>query len=340
VHYWARIAERHGLNLTVVDETVDPTFRFMTVDGDGQIRMDPSSPFAMQRLIGLKDRFDLSFACDTDHDRHGIVTRGEGLLPPNHDLCAAIFYLFQNRPLWSKSAAVGKTIVSSQMIDRITAKLGRNLFEVPVGFKWFVNGLLDGSLGFAGEESAGSVFLRLNGRVWTTDKDGFIPCLLAAECTARTGHDPAAIYRELTREFGEPAYERVDAPATPEQKARLEKLSPQQVKGDRLAGEAIESMLTLAPGNHAPIGGLKVVAEHGWFAVRPSGTENIYKLYGESFLGKDHLRQIQTDAQSIINAVLAAVPEAEPAGGKSLSGLQPLTVEEAIEVWRNEGDPN
>jgi phosphoglucomutase len=308
VHYWARIAEQHGLNLTVVDETVDPTFRFMTVDWDGQIRMDPSSPYAMQRLIGMKDRFDLSFACDTDHDRHGIVTKSDGLLPPNHDLCAAIFYLFQNRPKWSKLAAVGKTIVSSQMIDRITAKLGRKLFEVPVGFKWFVSGLLDGSLGFAGEESAGSVFVRLDGSVWTTDKDGFIPCLLAAESTARTGHDPAAIYREFRHEFGEPAYDRVDAPATPEQKERLAKLSPQQVKPTELAGEKIKTMLTHAPGNDAPIGGLKVVAESGWFAARPSGTENIYKIYAESFQGAEHLHRILVEAQTIINAALAASP--------------------------------
>ena len=308
VHYWARIAEQHGLNLTVVDETVDPTFRFMTVDWDGQIRMDPSSPYAMQRLIGMKDRFDLSFACDTDHDRHGIVTRSEGLLPPNHDLCAAIFHLFQNRPKWSKSAAVGKTIVSSQMIDRITAKLGRKLFEVPVGFKWFVDGLLDGSLGFAGEESAGSVFLRLDGSVWTTDKDGIVPALLAAEITARTGHDPGEIYREFRHEFGEPAYDRVDAPATPEQKERLAKLSPQQVKLTELAGEKIKTILTHAPGNNAPIGGLKVVAERGWFAARPSGTENIYKIYAESFQGAEHLHRILAEAQTIINAALAASP--------------------------------
>jgi len=308
VHYWARIAERHGMNLTVVDETVDPTFRFMTVDWDGQIRMDPSSPYAMQRLIGMKDRFDLSFACDADHDRHGIVTKGEGLLPPNHDLSAAIFYLFQNRPKWSKSAAVGKTIVSSQMIDRITAKLGRKLFEVPVGFKWFVDGLLDGSLGFGGEESAGSVFLRLDGSAWTTDKDGIVPCLLAAEMTARTGHDPAAIYREFRHEFGESAYDRVDAPATPEQKERLAQLSPQQVKLTELAGEKIKTILTHAPGNGSPIGGLKAVAESGWFAARPSGTENIYKIYAESFQGEEHLHRILAEAQTIINAALAASP--------------------------------
>jgi phosphoglucomutase len=307
VHYWARIAEQHKLNLTVVDETVDPTFRFMTVDWDGQIRMDPSSNYAMQRLIGMKDHFDLSFACDTDHDRHGIVTKSDGLLPPNHDLYAAIFYLFQNRPKWSPSAAVGKTIVSSKMIDRITAKLGRKLFEVPVGFKWFVDGLLDGSLGFAGEESAGSVFLRLDGTVWTTDKDGIVPCLLAAEMTARTGHDPAAIYREYRHDFGEPEYERIQAPATPEQKARLAKLSPQQVKQTELAGEKIQTMLTQAPGNGAPIGGLKVVTEHGWFAARPSGTEDIYKIYAESFQGIDHLHRIQREAQTIVNDAIAPV---------------------------------
>jgi phosphoglucomutase len=308
VHYWARIAEKHRLNLTVVDETVDPTFRFMTVDWDGQIRMDPSSPYAMQRLIGMKDRFDLSFACDTDHDRHGIVTRGAGLLPPNHDLCAALFYLFQNRPKWSESAAVGKTIVSSQMIDRVTAKLGRKLYEVPVGFKWFVDGLLDGSLGFVGEESAGSVFLRLDGSVWTTDKDGMVPCLLAAEMTARTGHDPAKIYHQLTREFGEPVYNRVEAPATPEQKALLAKMSPEQVKITELAGEKIQTILTKASGNGAPIGGLKVSAESGWFAARPSGTEDIYKIYAESFQGKPHLHRIEKEAQTIIDHALAASP--------------------------------
>ncbi len=314
VHYWARIAEQHKLNLTVVDETVDPTFRFMTVDWDGQIRMDPSSTYAMQRLIGMKDHFDLSFACDTDHDRHGIVTKSDGLLPPNHDLYAAIFYLFQNRPKWSNAAAVGKTIVSSQMIDRITAKLGRKLFEVPVGFKWFVDGLLDGSLGFAGEESAGSVFLRLDGSVWTTDKDGIVPCLLAAEMTARTGHDPADIYREYRHDFGEPEYERIQAPATPEQKARLAKLSPQQVKQTELAGEKIQTMLTHAPGNGAPIGGLKVVTEHGWFAARPSGTEDIYKIYAESFQGIDHLHRIQSEAQIIVNDAIAPAtpPTANP----------------------------
>ena len=305
VHYWARIAERHHLDLTVVSDVVDPTFSFMTVDWDGQIRMDPSSTYAMQRLIGLKDKFDLAFACDTDHDRHGIVTRHDGLLPPNHDLCVAISHLFQNRPKWSETAAVGKTIVSSQMIDRITAKRGRKLFEVPVGFKWFVAGLLDGSLGFGGEESAGSIFLRRDGTVWTTDKDGMVPALLAAEITARAGHDPAASYRDFGHEFGEPVYERIDAPATPEQKKRLATLSPGQVSQTELAGEKILGMLTLAPGNAAPIGGLKVMAKSGWFAARPSGTENIYKIYAESFQGADHLRRIQEEAQSIVSKAIA-----------------------------------
>jgi len=309
VHYWGRIAERYGLSLAVVNEAVDPTFRFMTADWDGQIRMDPSSAYAMQRLIGMKDRFDLSFACDTDHDRHGIVTKSEGLLPPNHYLSVAIFHLFQHRPKWRKEAAIGKTVVSSQMIDRVTAKLGRKLYEVPVGFKWFVDGLLDGSLGFGGEESAGASFARLDGTVWTTDKDGFVPCLLAAEITARTGRDPGEIYHELTREFGEPAYERVDAPASPAQKELLAKLSPQQVKLTELAGEKIRTVLTHAPGNGAPIGGLKVVAESGWFAARPSGTENIYKIYAESFQGEDHLRRLLEEAQTIVSDALAASPQ-------------------------------
>jgi len=306
VHYWGPIAERYGLNLTVVNEAVDPTFRFMTVDWDGQIRMDPSSPYAMQRLIGLKDRFEIAFACDTDHDRHGIVTRSAGLLPPNHYLSVAIFYLFQHRPKWRKEAAIGKTVVSSQMIDRVTAKLGRKLYEVPVGFKWFVDGLLDGSLGFGGEESAGASFVRLDGSVWTTDKDGIVPALLAAEITARMGRDPGEIYRELTREFGEPVYDRVEEPATPEQKEILEKLSPQQVRSTELAGEKVQVVLTHAPGNDAPIGGLKVAAESGWFAARPSGTENIYKIYAESFRGADHLRQILEEAQTIVSDALAA----------------------------------
>ena len=308
VHYWGRIAERYGLNLTVVNETVDPTFRFMTVDWDGRIRMDPSSPSAMQSLIGLKDGFDIAFACDPDHDRHGIVTPTAGLLPPNHYLSVAIFYLFQHRSKWGKSAAVGKTLVSSQMIDRVTAKLGRTLYEVPVGFKWFVDGLLDGSLGFGGEESAGAAFLRRDGSVWTTDKDGIVPALLSAEITARMGRDPGEIYRDLAREFGDPVYDRVEAPATPEQKKKLAQLSPEQVQSAELAGEQIQSKLTRAPGNNAPIGGLKVVAESGWFAARPSGTEDIYKIYVESFRGADHLRRIVAEAQSIVSAALAANP--------------------------------
>jgi phosphoglucomutase len=306
VHYWEPIAERYGLNLTVVNQAVDPTFRFMTVDWDGQIRMDPSSRFAMQRLIGLKDQFEIAFACDTDHDRHGIVTRSAGLLPPNHYLSVAIFYLFQHRPNWRKAAMVGKTLVSSQMIDRVTAKLGRKLYEVPVGFKWFVDGLFDGSLGFVGEESAGASFVRLDGQVWSTDKDGIIPALLAAEMTARMGHDPGEIYADLTREFGEPAYERVEAPATAEQRAVLAKLSPEQVKIKDLAGEKIQAILTHAPGNGAPIGGLKVMAESGWFAARPSGTEDIYKIYAESFRGADHLRHILEEAQVIVSDTMAA----------------------------------
>ncbi|MGC8604726.1 MAG: phosphoglucomutase (alpha-D-glucose-1,6-bisphosphate-dependent) [Desulfomonilaceae bacterium] len=311
VHYWGPIAERYGLNLTVVNDTVDPTFRFMTVDWDGQIRMDPSSPYAMQRLIGLKDRFDIAFACDTDHDRHGVVTRSGGLLAPNHYLSVAIFYLFQHRPKWRKEAAVGKTVVSSQMIDRVVAKLGRKLFEAPVGFKWFVDGLLDGSLGFGGEESAGATFSRLSGAVWTTDKDGIVPALLAAEITARTGRDPGEIYHDLTRDFGEPAYDRLEAQATPEQKRLLAKLSPQQVKLAELAGEKVQAILTNAPGNSAPIGGLKVVSESGWFAARPSGTESIYKIYAESFLGPDHLRRILDEAQTIVNNALAELPGAD-----------------------------
>jgi phosphoglucomutase len=309
VHYWGPIAERYGLNLTVVNEAVDPTFRFMTVDWDGKIRMDPSSPYAMQRLIGLKDRFEIAFACDTDHDRHGIVTRSGGLLAPNHYLSAAIFYLFQHRPGWRKEAAVGKTVVSSRMIDRVTAKLGRKLYETPVGFKWFADGLLDGSLGFVGEESAGASFVRLDGSVWTTDKDGIVPALLAAEITARMDRDPGEIYRELTREFGEPLYDRVEASATPEQKELLERLSPQQVRLTDLAGEKIQTILTRAPGNGAPIGGLKVIAENGWFAARPSGTEDIYKIYAESFQGAGHLRRIIEEAQTIVSDALGAVPQ-------------------------------
>ncbi len=304
VHYWGRIAERYGLNLTVVNEAVDPTFRFMTLDWDGQIRMDPSSPYTMRRLVGLKDRFEIAFACDTDHDRHGIVTRSAGLLPPNHYLSVAIHYLFQYRPRWNKSAAVGKTVVSSQMIDRVTAKLGRRLYEVPVGFKWFVDGLLDGSLGFGGEESAGASFIRMDGSVWTTDKDGIVPALLSAEITARMGRDPGDIYRELAREFGEPLYDRVEAQATAAQKEMLKRLSPQQVRSTNLAGEKIQTILTHAPGNGASIGGLKVIAEGGWFAARPSGTEDIYKIYAESFRGADHLRRILEEAQTIVSEAL------------------------------------
>ncbi|MDP1559653.1 MAG: phosphoglucomutase (alpha-D-glucose-1,6-bisphosphate-dependent) [Nitrosomonas sp.] len=308
VHYWGPIAEHYGLNLTVVNEIVDPTFRFMTLDWDGQIRMDPSSSYAMKRLIDNKDRFDIAFACDTDHDRHGIVTQNAGLLPPNHYLAVAIYYLFQHRLQWSKVAAIGKTVVSSQMIDRVTAKLGRKLYEVPVGFKWFAEGLLDGSLGFGGEESAGASFLRQDGSVWTTDKDGIVPALLAAEITARMGRDPGEIYRELAREFGDPVYDRVEAPATPGQKELLVKLSPQQVKFTELAGEKIQTILTRAPGNDAPIGGLKVTAKSGWFAARPSGTEDIYKIYAESFAGMDHLHRIVGEAQTMINTVLAEAP--------------------------------
>jgi phosphoglucomutase len=306
VHYWGPIAERYRLNLTVVNEVVDPTFRFMKVDWDGQIRMDPSSPYAMQSLIGLKDRFDIAFACDTDHDRHGIVTKNAGLLPPNHYLSVAIFYLFQHRPHWTKAAAVGKTVVSSQMIDRVAAKLGRKLYEVPVGFKWFVDGLLDGSLGFGGEESAGAALIRLDGSVWTTDKDGIVPALLSAEITARMGRDPGEIYRELARELGEPVYDRIEARATPEQKQRLEQLSARQVVSAELAGEKILSILTQAPGNGAPIGGVKVSAASGWFAARPSGTEDIYKIYAESFRGADHLQRILAEAQSIVDTALTA----------------------------------
>lgn len=309
VHYWGRIAERYGLNLTVIDEVVDPTFRFMTVDWDGQIRMDPSSPYAMRRLTDLRDRFDIAFACDTDHDRHGIVTRSAGLLPPNQYLSVAISYLFQHRTKWRQAASIGKTVVSSQMIDRVAAKLGRTLYEVPVGFKWFVEGLHDGSLGFAGEESAGASFVRLDGSVWTTDKDGIVPALLSAEMTARMGRDPGEIYHQLTREFGEPVYDRVEAPATPDQKRILAKLSPQKVSLAELAGEAIQSILTQAPGNGAPIGGVKVMAQSGWFAVRPSGTEDICKVYAESFRGRDHLGRILEEAQAIVSDALAASPQ-------------------------------
>ena len=305
VHYWPVIAERYGLDLTVVNESIDPTFRFMTVDWDGRIRMDPSSPYAMQRLIGLKDKFDIAFACDTDHDRHGVVAKSVGLLPPNHYLAVSIHYLFANRPGWPKGAAVGKTLVSSSMIDRVAAKLGRRLYEVPVGFKWFVGGLLEGWLGFGGEESAGASFLRRDGTAWTTDKDGIIAALLSAEITARVGRDPGEIYHELTREMGDPVYERIDAPATTEQKAILEKLSPDDVETSELAGEKIGTILTTAPGDGNALGGVKVVTEDGWFAARPSGTEEIYKIYAESFRGKEHLGRIQEEAQAIVSRALA-----------------------------------
>jgi len=304
VHYWEPIAAHYQLDLTVVNTIVDPTFAFMTVDWDGQIRMDPSSSYAMQRLIGMKDHFDISFACDTDHDRHGIVTKTRGLLPPNHYLCVAISYLLQHRPKWDHSAAIGKTLVSSQLIDRITAKAGKKLYEVPVGFKWFVDGLLDRSLCFGGEESAGAVFLRSNGLVWTTDKDGFIPSLLSAEITARQRKDPGELYSELAASFGESYYDRVQAKASPAQKEKLGKLSAGQIQHKEMAGEKITGILTSAPGNNAPIGGIKVSTENGWFAARPSGTEDIYKIYAESFLNKQHLQHIVTEAQSIVDAVL------------------------------------
>jgi phosphoglucomutase len=322
VHYWSRIAERYELDLTVVDATVDPTFRFMTVDSDGQIRMDPSSPYAMKRLTGLKNRFDLALACDTDYDRHGIVTKRDGLLPPNHYLSAAIAYLFGHRPKWPKAAAVGKTVVSSALIDRIAAHLGRGLYEVPVGFKWFVPGLLDGALGFGGEESAGASFLRRDGSVWTTDKDGFIPCLLAAEMTVRTGRDPGELYKRLTQELGVPAYERDQAHASAAEKAVLATLGPAQFKLAELAGEKVEAVLNRAPGNGASIGGLKVVTKSGWFAARPSGTEEIYKIYAESFRGESHLAQILAEAQTVIAAALAtAAPATTPAAmpGKTVA---------------------
>ena len=307
VAYWDAIGDRHGLNLEVVNHVIDPTFRFMTVDWDGQIRMDPSSVYAMASLVGLKERFEVAFACDTDADRHGIVSHTHGLLNPNHYLSVAISYLFAHRPQWSQAVAVGKTIVSSSMIDRVVKRLGRPLFEVPVGFKWFVEGLIDGSLGFGGEESSGATFLRRDGTVWTTDKDGLVPNLLAAEITARTGKDPGEHYQEMTAEFGTPYYTRIDAPATPEQKANLAKLSPEAVATASLGGEPIRSKMTRAPGDGAPIGGLKVVTDNGWFAARPSGTENIYKIYAESFKDQGHLDAIVSEAQEIVNDALKAV---------------------------------
>ncbi|MCK5721871.1 MAG: phosphoglucomutase (alpha-D-glucose-1,6-bisphosphate-dependent) [Gammaproteobacteria bacterium] len=302
VDFWDPIAERYGFSIEVVNRSVDPAFSFMTLDRDGKIRMDCSSPYAMAGLIKLKDKFDIAFGNDTDVDRHGIVTKGAGLLNPNHYLAVAIWYLFQNRPGWGNDAAIGKTLVSSSMIDRVAAHLGRRLSEVPVGFKWFVDGLLNGSYGFGGEESAGAAFLRKDGTVWTTDKDGIIMDLLACEITARIGRDPGEIYEELKEKFGNPVYERIDAPATTEQKAVLKEFSPDMVTATQLAGEPIIAKLTHAPGNNAPIGGLKVVAENGWFAARPSGTEEIYKVYAESFKGKEHLERIQEEALAMVNA--------------------------------------
>jgi phosphoglucomutase len=313
VHYWAAIAERYGLNLTVVNEVVDPTFRFMTLDWDGQIRMDPSSAYAMQRLIAIKDHFDIAFACDTDHDRHGIVTPGAGLLAPNHYLSVAIDYLFRHRPQWGAQAAVGKTVVSTQLIDRVAARLGRKLLDVPVGFKWFSQGLLEGTLGFGGEESAGAAFLRRDGSTWTTDKDGITAALLAAEMAARTGRDPGALYLDMVKELGNPQADRIEAAATPQQKKRLAALSPKQITATSLAGEKIDAVLSEAPGNGAPIGGIKVSAASGWYAARPSGTEDIYKIYAESFKGAEHLQQILKEAQSTVDAALAlaATPAAD-----------------------------
>ena len=305
VHYWAPIAEHYHLDVTVVSDVVDQTFRFMTVDWDGKIRMDPSSPYAMTRLIGLKDKFDIAVACDTDHDRHGIVTTSAGLLPPNHYLAAAIHHLFAHRPEWPAAAGVGKTVATSAMIDRVTARLGRRLHEVPVGFKWFVNGLGDGSLGFAGEESAGATFLRRDGTVWTTDKDGIVPALFAAEMTVVAGRDPGELYTDLTRDFGDPAYDRVEAPTTAAQKARLAAISPDDVSCTELAGEKVISIISEAPGSHEPIGGVKVTADTGWFVARPSGTEDIYRIYAESFRGPDALRRIVTEAQTIVDTALA-----------------------------------
>jgi phosphoglucomutase len=306
VAYWRPIAERYHLQLQLVNDVVDPTFRFMTLDWDGKIRMDCSSPYAMARLIGLRDKFDIAFANDTDADRHGIVTRTAGLMPPNHYLAAMIAYLFPHRSRWRAEAAVGKTVVSSAIIDRVAAEIGRRLYEVPVGFKWFVPGLLEGSLGFGGEESAGASFLRRDGTVWTTDKDGIVPNLLAAEITARTERDPSQLYEELTQKLGAPAFERTDTPASKAEKAELLKLSPADIRASQLAGDAIEQMLVNAPGNGAAIGGLKVITAHGWFAARPSGTEDIYKLYAESFRGQEHLQRIQREARALINAALGA----------------------------------
>jgi phosphoglucomutase len=304
VHYWPRIIEKYHLPVEILNPHVDPTFRFMTLDWDGRIRMDCSSPYAMASMIANKDKYDVAWACDTDHDRHGVVTRSSGLLNPNHYLAVMIQYLFTNRPGWSDKTAIGKTLVSSSIIDRVAGGLNRPMLEVPVGFKWFVDGLLDGSLGFGGEESAGASFLRRNGKVWTTDKDGIIPGLLAAEMTARIGRDPGELYHDLTTKYGDPVYQRIDAAATKEQKAKLGKLSASEVKAKQLAGEPITEILTEAPGNHAPIGGLKVTTVNGWFAARPSGTEDVYKIYAESFKGLDHLKQIQSEAQALVDTAI------------------------------------
>jgi phosphoglucomutase len=304
VHYWPRIAEQYKLPLEVLDPYVDPTFRFMTLDWDSRIRMDCSSPFAMASMIANKDRYDVAWACDTDHDRHGIVTRSSGLLNPNHYLAVCIQYLFTHRPQWSEKVGIGKTLVSSSIIDRVAKGLNRSMLEVPVGFKWFVDGLLDGTLGFVGEESAGASFLRRDGSVWTTDKDGLICGLLAAEMTATTGKDPGQLYTELTARYGAPVYARIDAACSREDKAKLAKLSPAQVSARQLAGDPIAAILTEAPGNHAAIGGLKVTTGEGWFAARPSGTEDVYKIYAESFRGPDHLKQIQEEAKSLVTAAL------------------------------------
>ena len=306
VWYWARIAEVYGLDLTVVSDEIDPTFRFMTLDWDGRIRMDPSSPYAMRRLEAMRDRFDIAFACDTDHDRHGIVAPSSGLLAPNHYLAVMVDYLFRHRPQWGAQAAVGKTVVSTSLIDRVTARLGRRLLEVPVGFKWFSAGLLDGSLGFGGEESAGASFLRRDGAVWTTDKDGLAPALLAAEMTARHGCDPGTLYAALTRELGTPVADRVDAPASTQQKKQLSALKPQGIAASELAGERITGIIGNAPGNGAAIGGIKVSSASGWFAARPSGTEEIYKIYAESFAGAEHLQRILKEAQAIVDRAIAA----------------------------------
>ncbi|GAC1417556.1 MAG: phosphoglucomutase (alpha-D-glucose-1,6-bisphosphate-dependent) [Acidobacteriaceae bacterium] len=305
VHYWPRIAEKYNLQLQILNPYVDPTFRFMTLDWDSRIRMDCSSPCAMASMIASKSLFDVAWACDTDHDRHGIVTRSSGLLNPNHYLAVAIQYLFTHRPQWSAKVGIGKTLVSSSIIDRVAKGLNRPMLEVPVGFKWFVDGLVEGTLGFVGEESAGASFLRQNGQVWTTDKDGLIMGLLSAEMTAVTGKDPGEQYADLTAKYGTPVYQRIDAAASKDQKAKLGKLSPSQVTAKSLAGEPITAILTEAPGNNAAIGGLKVTTENGWFAARPSGTEDVYKIYAESFHGADHLKQIQTEAQQLVNAAIA-----------------------------------